>query len=89
MTVAYLRPDMPLIEEPDRLVRLREWFGEQTYVYLEMSEKTFNYLLVRLGINPNNRITTFDEPQILYGYRIILQDIQDFYVKVYNIYELT
>lgn len=90
MKSIYLRPNMPKIEEPDHLVRLQEWFGEQYEIYVEMNIETFNYLLGRLGISPNSRIITFDEPQYLYGYRIIINNhIRSFYVDIHNFYELT
>lgn len=86
----YMRPLMPKIESGLELSRLYEWFGEQNNNILEMNEMTFNYLLGRLNINPNNRILTFDEPQFVYGYRIIISEgVNDFYIRLYDFYELT
>lgn len=90
MKTIYLRFNMPKVESGLEMSRLYEWFGEQNDCILKMSYTTFNYLLKRLNINPDSRILTFDEPQFVFGYRVIIdENIRFLYIDVYDFYELT
>lgn len=81
---------MSKVESGLEMSRLYEWFGEQNEIILKMSEITFNYLLNRLSINSNSRILFIDEPQFLYGYKIIINNgVKDFYIQLYDGIDLT
>ena len=90
MKTLYLRWDMPKVELELEMLQLYEWFGEQNNCILKMSGITFDYLLKKLNINPNERILVFNELQFLFGYRIIIdEEIKNFYIEIYDFYELT
>ncbi len=90
METLYLRHNMPKVESELEILQLYEWFGEQNNCILKMSGITFDYLLKKLNINPNERILVFNELQFLFGYRIIIdEEIKNFYIEIYDFYELT
>lgn len=90
MKTLYLRQDMPKVELGLEMSQLYKWFGEQNNCILKMSEITFNYLLKRLNINPNKRILVLMDYNFLFGYRIIIdEEIKNFYIEIYDFYELT
>ena len=89
MKTLYFRPDMPRIESGLIMSRLYEWFGEQDDIVIKMNASTFSQILTRLNINPDNRIMVFNEPEYMFGYRILLDEtIPDFYVNIFDFYEV-
>lgn len=89
MKTLYFRPDMPRIESGLIMSRLYEWFGEQDDIVIKMNDFTFSQILLRLNINPYNRIMIFTEPMYVFGYRVQLDEaMPDFYVNVFSFYEL-
>ena len=84
--VAYMRPDMPIIEAGTEACWLYDTFGDPNEIKFHMNINTFDYLLKRVGCNLNSQIVFYEEPQFIYGYEVIIDNrCPDNYIYISDI----
>lgn len=84
--VAYMCPNMPVIEAGTEACWLYDAFGDPNGIKFHMNINTFYYLLKRVGCDLDSKIIFYEEPQFVYGYEVIIDNrCPDNYIYIFEI----